>query len=183
VEIGAELIECASAETAPRGRIEGERARTVGQLKLFADVARTGEWADLRIDHAIPDRKPMPRADLRLRNVPLGPVAVFGASNVSARVLGRRRGYRLGSGRRMSCHREGASGPSRDRRTRDPGRGASCGLPDGGFSLLLGAIETGSALVADPRIKAVGFTGSRGGRMALVRIAAARPDPSRSTPR
>jgi 2,5-dioxopentanoate dehydrogenase len=82
VEIGAELIECASAETGlPRGRIEGERARTVGQLKLFADVARTGEWADLRIDHAIPDRKPMPRADLRLRNVPLGPVAVFGASN------------------------------------------------------------------------------------------------------
>jgi alpha-ketoglutaric semialdehyde dehydrogenase len=54
---------------------------------------------------------------------------------------------------------------------------ASCGLPDGGFSLLLGAIETGSALVADPRIKAVGFTGSRGGGMAPVRIAAARPEP------
>jgi 2,5-dioxopentanoate dehydrogenase len=160
VEIGAELIECASAETGlPRGRIEGERARTVGQLKLFADVARTGEWADLRIDHAIPDRKPMPRADLRLRNAPLGSVAVFGASNFSARVLGRRPAH--------------------------PGTGelaiqaavASCGLPDGGFSLLLGAIETGSALVADPRIKAVGFTGSRGGGMALVRIAAARPEP------
>src|SRR5437870_3454857 len=93
MDLGHTLIGRASAETGlPRGRIEGERARTVGQLKLFADVVRAAEWLDLRIDHAIPDRKPMPRADLRLRNAPLGPVAVFGASNFSARVLGRRRG-------------------------------------------------------------------------------------------
>ena len=61
--------------------MEGERARTVGQLNLFADVVRQGEWLNLRIDPALPDRKPLPRPDMRLRNIPLGPVAVFGASN------------------------------------------------------------------------------------------------------
>src|SRR3954465_720268 len=82
MELGDELIERASAETGlPRGRIEGERARTVRQLRLFADVVRRGEWLDLRIDHALPERKPLPRVDLRLRNIGLGPVAVFGASN------------------------------------------------------------------------------------------------------
>src|SRR4051794_12782100 len=82
LSLGDALIERASAETGlPRGRIEGERARTVGQLKLFADVVRRGEWLDLRIDHALPERKPLPRPDLRLRNIALGPVAVFGASN------------------------------------------------------------------------------------------------------
>ena len=70
LDLGDALIERASAETGlPRGRIEGERARTVGQLKLFADVVRRGEWLDLRIDHALPERKPLPRADLRLRNI------------------------------------------------------------------------------------------------------------------
>ena len=69
-----------------RGRVaaghrEGERARTVGQLELFAEVVRRGEWLDLRIDPALPERVPLPRPDLRLRNIPLGPVAVFGASN------------------------------------------------------------------------------------------------------
>ena len=61
--------------------MEGERARTVGQLNLFAGVVRKGEWLDLRIDPALPDRRPLPRPDMRLRNIPLGPVAVFGASN------------------------------------------------------------------------------------------------------
>ena len=82
LDIGDALIERASAETGlPRARIEGERARTVGQLKLFAEVVRRGEWLDLRIDPALPERKPLPRVDLRLRNIGLGPVAVFGASN------------------------------------------------------------------------------------------------------
>ena len=65
----------------PRGRIEGERGRTVGQLRLFASVVRDGLWLDARIDPAQPERKPMPRSDLRLRNIAIGPVAVFGASN------------------------------------------------------------------------------------------------------
>ena len=82
VDIGEELVNRAVAETGlPRGRIEGERARTVGQLRLFASVVRDGGWLDARVDPAMPDRKPLPRSDLRLRLVPLGPVAVFGASN------------------------------------------------------------------------------------------------------
>jgi alpha-ketoglutaric semialdehyde dehydrogenase len=80
--IGDDLIVRAMAETGlPRARLEGERGRTMGQLKMFAGVLRDGGWLEARIDPAQPDRKPMARPDLRLRNVPLGPVAVFGASN------------------------------------------------------------------------------------------------------
>lgn len=80
--IGDELVERAMAETGlPRPRIEGERGRTCGQLRLFASVVRAGEWLDVRIDPAMPDREPLPRADLRQRHIALGPVAVFGASN------------------------------------------------------------------------------------------------------
>ncbi len=80
--LGDELVDRAVAESGlPRGRIEGERGRTVGQLRLFAAVVRDGAWLDARIDPAQPERKPMPRSDLRLRNIAIGPVAVFGASN------------------------------------------------------------------------------------------------------
>jgi len=81
VELGDTLVERAVAETGlPRARIEGERGRTVGQLKLFATLLREGSWNDVRIDQALPDRAP-PRPDLRLRMIGLGPVAVFAASN------------------------------------------------------------------------------------------------------
>src|SRR4051794_5747096 len=179
--LGDALIERASAETGlPRGRIEGERARTVGQLKLFADVVRRGEWLDLRIDHALPERKPLPRVDLRLRNAALGPVAVFGASNfpLAFSVAGGDTASALAAG----CPVVVKGHPAHPGTSELVGQAiqaavASSGLPEGVFSLLLGHIETGSALVADPRIKAVGFTGSRGGGMALARIAAARPEP------
>src|SRR3954469_24908430 len=179
--LGEALVERASAETGlPRARIEGERGRTVGQLKLFADVVRRGEWLDLRIDPALPERKPLPRADLRLRNIALGPVAVFGASNfpLAFSVAGGDTASALAAG----CPVVVKGHPAH------PGTGelvgqaiqaavAASGLPEGVFSLLLGEIETGSALVADPRIKAVGFTGSRGGGLAIARIAASRPEP------
>ncbi|MBE7248506.1 MAG: aldehyde dehydrogenase family protein, partial [Actinomycetospora chiangmaiensis] len=81
-DLGAPLIERAVAETGlPQARLEGERARTVGQLRLFAGLVRSGEWVQATIDPALPDRKPLPRPDLRRRHVALGPVAVFGASN------------------------------------------------------------------------------------------------------
>ena len=80
--IGDELIVRAMAETGlPRARLEGERGRTVGQLRLFAQVVRQGDWLDATIDPAQPERAPLPRPDLRRVNVPVGPVAVFGASN------------------------------------------------------------------------------------------------------
>src|SRR5690606_13685135 len=82
LNLGDVLIERCSAETGlPAGRIIGERARTVTQLKLFASVLREGSWVDARIDSALPDREPMPRSDIRYMQKPLGAVGVFGASN------------------------------------------------------------------------------------------------------
>ena len=82
LEIGDDLVTRCMAETGlPRPRIEGERARTMGQLRLFAGVVREGSAVEARIDPALPDRKPLPRPDLRLRRIAVGPVAVFGASN------------------------------------------------------------------------------------------------------
>ncbi|MET0289626.1 MAG: aldehyde dehydrogenase family protein, partial [Pseudoxanthomonas sp.] len=79
--IGDDLIERAMAESGlPRARLEGERGRTVGQLRLFASVVREGSWLEARIDPALPERAPLPRGDLRQRHIALGPVAVFGAS-------------------------------------------------------------------------------------------------------
>ena len=80
--LGDELIHRAMAETGlPQARIQGERGRTCTQLRTFARVVRAGEWLDVRVDNALPERQPLPRADLRQRQVALGPVAVFGASN------------------------------------------------------------------------------------------------------
>ncbi len=80
--LGDALIERCSQESAlPAARITGERARTCGQLQLFAQLLRDGWWVDARIDTALPDRKPLPKADLRRMLIPIGPVAVYGASN------------------------------------------------------------------------------------------------------
>jgi alpha-ketoglutaric semialdehyde dehydrogenase len=182
LSLGDALIERATAETGlPRGRIEGERGRTVGQLRLFAQVVRDGGWLDARIDPAQPDRAPMPRADLRLRNVPVGPVAVFGASNfpLAFSVAGGDTASALAAG----CPVVVKAHPAHPGTSELVGRAvrgavAECGLPEGVFSLLFGAGNwLGGALVEDRRIKAVGFTGSRGGGLALVRIAAARAEP------
>jgi alpha-ketoglutaric semialdehyde dehydrogenase len=82
LRVGSELIDRACAETAlPMVRIEGERGRTVAQLELFASVLEPGRWIGATLDSALPERKPQPRPDLRLRNIPLGPVVVSGASN------------------------------------------------------------------------------------------------------
>ena len=82
IALGDELIQRASAESGLDSvRLNGERARTTNQLKMFADLVREGSWADVRIETALPDRKPVPRPDLRRMLRALGPVAVFGASN------------------------------------------------------------------------------------------------------
>jgi alpha-ketoglutaric semialdehyde dehydrogenase len=179
--LGDDLVARACAESGlPRPRIEGERMRTVGQLKLFAAVVRAGHWLDLRVDPALPARKPLPRPDLRQRHIALGPVAVFGASNfpLAFSVAGGDTASALAAG----CPVVVKGHPAH------PGTGelvatailkavAAHGLPDGTFSLLLGANETGAALVQHPRIMAVGFTGSRSGGLALAALAAARPEP------
>jgi 2,5-dioxopentanoate dehydrogenase len=182
LDLGDELVERAVAESGlPRGRIEGERGRTVGQLRLFADVVREGGWIEARIDPAMPGRQPLPRPDLRQRHIPLGPVAVFGASNfpLAFSVAGGDTASALAAG----CPVVVKAHPAHPGTSELAGRAVQaavkrCGLPAGVFSLLFGAgNEIGTALVQDSRIKAVGFTGSRAGGLALLRIAQARPEP------
>ncbi len=180
--LGDSLIERACAESGlPRGRMEGERARTIGQLRLFAEVVREGSFLEPRIDPAQPARQPLPRSDLRQMQVALGPVAVFGASNfpLAFSVAGGDTASALAAG----CPVVAKGHPAHPGTSELAGRAVAaavrqCGLPAGVFSLLQDAgIQVGGALVADPRIKAVGFTGSRRGGLALVRIAQAREEP------
>ncbi|HCS43126.1 MAG TPA: aldehyde dehydrogenase (NADP(+)), partial [Pseudomonas sp.] len=81
-QLGEDFVAIVCQETAlPAGRIQGERARTSGQMRLFANVLRRGDYLGVRIDLALPERKPLPRVDLRQYRIGVGPVAVFGASN------------------------------------------------------------------------------------------------------
>ncbi|MCH4564013.1 aldehyde dehydrogenase (NADP(+)) [Halomonas sp. EGI 63088] len=180
--LGDTLIQRAMAETGlPRPRLEGERGRTCGQLRLFASVVRAGEWLDVRIDSALPEREPMPRVGLRQRHVALGPVTVFGPSNfpLAFSVAGGDTAAALAAGCPVVVKAHSAHpGTSELVGRAVQAAVAKCGLPEGVFSLLFGAgREVGQALVADPRIQAVGFTGSRGGGTALMATAQARPQP------
>lgn len=179
--IGDTLITTAMTESGlPRPRLEGERGRTTGQLRMFAAEVRDGGWLDAVIDSPLPDRTP-PRGDLRRMNLPLGPVAVFGASNFPL-------AFSVAGGDTASAFAAGCPVVVKGHPAH-PGTGElvarairsavqACGLPEGVFSYLPGSTnELGGALVADPRIKAVGFTGSRGGGLALVEIARQRPEP------
>ncbi|CAN0504355.1 unnamed protein product [Ectocarpus sp. 12 AP-2014] len=180
--VGAALTERGVAETGlPQARLEGERGRTCGQLRLFASVVRAGEWLDIRHDPALPERQPLPRADLRQRHIPLGPVAVFGASNfpLAFSVAGGDTASALAAGCPVVVKGHSAHPGTSELVGRAIQRAvAKCDLPEGVFSLLFGSgKEIGQALVADPRIKAVGFTGSRSGGTALMATAQARPEP------
>ncbi|MBP0446567.1 aldehyde dehydrogenase (NADP(+)) [Roseomonas sp. SSH11] len=182
MDIGDELITRAMAESGlPRGRLEGERGRTVGQLRLFAKEVREGSYLTARIDPAMPDRAPLPRPDLRLRMIPLGPVAVFGASNfpLAFSVAGGDTASALAAGCPVVVKAHSAHpGTSELVGRAIQGAVKAAGLPEGVFSMLFGSGQVvGQGLVADPRIKAVGFTGSRAGGTALMRTAAARPEP------
>lgn len=180
--IGDELIERAMAETAlPRPRLEGERMRTVNQLRLFAAMLRQGDHARVRIDRADPARAAGPKPDLRLMMVPLGPVAVFGASNFPL-------AFSVGGGDTASALAAGCPVVVKGHPAH-PGTGelvaaaisaaiAASGFDPGIFSFLQdGGIAVGQALAADPRIKAVGFTGSRRAGEALIAIARSRAEP------
>ncbi|MCE7796767.1 aldehyde dehydrogenase (NADP(+)) [Sphingobium sufflavum] len=180
--LGDDLILRVMAESGlPRARLEGERGRTCNQLRHFAGVLREGSFLEARIDPALPDRQPAPRPDLRLQNVPLGPVAVFGASNfpLAFSVAGGDTASALAAGCPVVVKAHNAH-PGTSRMVADAVHRAAvrCGIPAGTFALIFGlSNEVGGALVADPRIKAVGFTGSRTGGLALMQIAAARPEP------
>jgi alpha-ketoglutaric semialdehyde dehydrogenase len=182
VALGDQLIERAISETGlTRMRLEGERERTCGQLRMFAKVVRDGRYVDERIASALPDRKPFPRAELRYSRIALGPVAVFGASNfpLAFSVAGGDTAAALAAGCPVVVKAHSAHPGTSELIGRAVQTAAQqCNMPEGVFSLLFGVgNEIGTALVAHPSIRAVGFTGSRKGGVALMTVAQARPQP------
>ncbi|MEX5612301.1 aldehyde dehydrogenase family protein, partial [Pseudomonas protegens] len=162
LELGDELIERCLLETGlPRARLEGERGRTVGQLRLFAAVVRKGGFLGVRIDPAQPGRQPLPRVDLRLRQIGLGPVAVFGASNfpLAFSVAGGDTASALAAGCPVIVKAHSAHPGTSELVAQAIARAArQQGMPEGVFSLLFDSgRDIGQGLVADSRIKAVGF--------------------------
>jgi 2,5-dioxopentanoate dehydrogenase len=180
--LGDALIECASAETAlGTDRLTGERGRTINQLRLFAEVVRQGAWKDVRIDPAMPDRKPLRRPDLRRTLVPLGPVAVWAASNfpLAFSVAGGDTASALAAGCPVILKAHPGH-PKTSVMVADAVKKAVAmlALPEGVFSLVEGASpEVSLALVRHPGIKAGAFTGSLRAGRALFDAAAQRPEP------
>jgi NADP-dependent aldehyde dehydrogenase len=177
-----DITQIGSEETGlPTGRLQGERGRTVGQIRLFASHIVDGAYLDRRFDEALPDRAPLPRPDLRLMQRPVGPVAVFGASNfpLAFSTAGGDTAAALAAGCPVVVKGHSAH----------PGTGEiiaeaiaaaikKCGVHPGVFSLIQGGKrEVGTSLVQHPLIKAVGFTGSLGGGRALFDLCAQRPEP------
>jgi NADP-dependent aldehyde dehydrogenase len=178
----AELVARAQAETAlPEARLKGEAARTANQIRMFAQVVEEGSWIMARIDPALPDRTPLPRADLRSMLRPLGPVAVFGASNfpLAFSVAGGDTASALAAGNPVIVKAHAAHPGSSELMGQIISESVkACGLPAGTFALLFDAgTEVGSALVQHSKIKAVGFTGSLRGGKALMDLAARRAEP------
>lgn len=183
IEARAEAITAigASETGLPEARLQGERGRTSSQLRLFASHIRKGNYLDKRHEPALPDRAPAPRPDLRLMQRPIGPVAVFGASNfpLAFSVAGGDTASALAAGCPVVVKGHSAH----------PGTGEIMaeaihvavrkhGLHPGVFSLIQGGRrEVGTALVRHPLIKAVGFTGSLAGGRALFDLCAERPEP------
>ncbi len=179
---GDAIVARARLESAlPEARLTGELGRTTGQLRFFADWIEAGHCFDARIDTALPDRKPLPRPDIRSILRPLGPVAVFGASNfpLAFSTTGGDTASALAAG----CPVVVKGHPAHPGTAELVARAVlaaigACGMPAGVFALIQGAgHEPGGALVAHPLIQAVGFTGSLRGGRALFDIAVSRPQP------
>ena len=179
---GAEITAIGTSETGlPEARLEGERGRTTGQLRLFASHIEKGDYLDRRHDEALPDRAPLPRPDLRMIQRPIGPVAVFGASNfpLAFSTAGGDTAAALAAGCPVVVKGHSAH----------PGTGEivaqavdaalkKLGMHPGIFSLIQGGKrDVGQSLVQHPLIKAVGFTGSLAGGRALFDLCAQRPEP------
>lgn len=178
--LGDDFVALVTQETAlPSGRIQGERGRTSGQMRLFAKVLRRGDFYGARIDSALPDRQPLPRPDLRQYRTALGPVAVFGASNfplafstaggdtASALAAGCPVVVKAHSGHMATAELVAAAIIRAAEKT---------SMPAGVFNMIYGN-GVGADLVKHPEIKAVGFTGSLKGGRALCDMAASRAQP------
>jgi NADP-dependent aldehyde dehydrogenase len=182
VGLGDALLDRAQAETAlPRPRLEGERARTANQARLFADLVEEGSWVDARIDRSRPDRTPAPKPGLRRMLVPLGPVAVFGASNfpLAFSVAGGDTVSALAAGNPVVVKAHPAHPGTSELAARAILEAAAeTGMPQGVFSMVHGRkTDVGRLLVTHPAIQAVGFTGSFRGGKSLFDAAARRQHP------
>lgn len=180
--MGAAIVDRATAETGlPAARIEGEIARTTGQLRMFAGEVRLGAFQEVRQDTALPERAPAPRADIRLRQVPVGPVAVFGASNfpLAFSTAGGDTASALAAGCPVIVKGHSAHAGTAELAGQAILRAAHrTGMPNGVFSLLFGSgAEVGQQLAAHPAVAAIAFTGSQRAGMALMATASTRPVP------
>lgn len=177
-----QITEIGSNETGlPTARLQGERGRTMGQLRLFASHIEAGNYLDKRFDEALPDRAPLPRPDLRMMQRPIGPVAVFGASNfpLAFSALGGDTASALAAGCPVVVKAHNAH-PGTCEIMAEAVHAAIkiCGIDAGVFSLLqANSRDVGQALVTHPLINAVGFTGSLGGGRALFNLCANRENP------
>jgi NADP-dependent aldehyde dehydrogenase len=174
--IGDELIRRGMLETGlPEARLTGERGRTVNQLKMFADMLRDGSWVEAVIDPALPDRKPLPRSDLRKMLYPVGPVVVFGASNFpyAFSTAGGDTASALAAGCPVIVKAHSSHLGTNELVAKAIVEAAKkCNMPDGVFSSLIGEGSTlGQALAKHPAVKAIGFTGSFRAGMALYKTA------------
>jgi len=177
-----QLINTYCSETGlPEGRAKGERGRTVGQLRVFADLLNAGSWVEASIDTAQPNREPMPKSDIRKMLIPLGPVVVFGASNfpLAYSTAGGDTAAALAAGCPVIVKSHPMHAGTGELVASAIVKAAKkTGMPEGVFSNLNSSgIEVGSELVKHPGVKAVGFTGSIKGGRALYDLAAQREEP------
>lgn len=165
----------------PEMRANGERGRTMGQLRMFADLIEDGSWSRVAIDHADPERKPLPKPDTRMRYVGLGPVAVFGPANfpLAFTVAGGDTASALAAGCPVVAKAHSSHpGTSELVGLAIQRAAAATGMPEGVFSLLFGSGRViGKQIVEHPAIKAIGFTGSERAGRELFNQASARPEP------
>lgn len=180
--LGDELIKTYCSESGlPEGRAIGERGRTIFQLRSFANLVKEGSWVEAIIDTADPNRQPIPKVDIRKMLIPIGPVAVFGASNFPL-------AYSTAGGDTAAAFAAGCpvivkshpmhAGTGELVASAIINAAEKTGMPNGVFSNLNSSgIEVGAKLVKHPQVKAVGFTGSVEGGRALYNLASQRPEP------
>ena len=180
--LGDELLDVCHSESAlPYPRLKGERGRTMNQLRLFAQVVREGSWVDARIDKANPDRKPIPKSDIRQMLLPIGPVVVFGASNfpLAFSTAGGDTASALAAGCTVIVKVHPAHPGTTELVNKAIQKAIKItGMPEGTFNIIHGnTIEAGQKLVTHPIIKAVAFTGSFRGGKAIFDAANQRKEP------
>lgn len=182
LQSGQRLISVTHEETSlPQKRLEGERMRTINQIKMFVNLLKEGSWVNAIIDPAQPGRLPLPKPDIRQMQVPLGVIGVFGASNfpyafsvaggdtIAALAAGCPVVFKAHSGHPQTSEIVGQCIVEAAR---------TAGMPDGVFSLLHGSgQEIGMAIVTHPQVKAIAFTGSFSGGKAIYDAAVQREEP------